>query len=201
MADENTENVEDQETPAEETVELVYLVEDGSRVIGANSYITLEDAIQYQTNQNRTDWLALSENEKKSYLIKATHYVDTLFTWRGQKKYGRKQTLNFPRIRLRDIDGYIVEGVPEEIKAAVCEAAFYAYKADLEESELFTTYDENGAIKRQRVEGAVEVEYFDSTETAVDYISKYASLNSILKGLYFEKNEHSSINARADWGY
>ena len=192
MSDE-LENTEENE----ENFEISFNIEDGSCVSEANSYISLEEANQYMTNKGRSNWLALSDDEKKVTLINGTQYVDNLFTWKGRRKF-EQQELSFPRVMIRDLDGFEIRGIPKRLKEAVCEAAFYGFESG---SELFTTYNENGAIKRQRVEGAVEVEFFDSTETAVDYISKYAALNSILKGLYEDKNAKSNINAVADWGW
>ena len=81
---------------------------------------------------------------------------------------------------------------------AVLEACWYGYS-----TELFTVRtDEAGALKkdRKKVEGAVEVEkeFFSASETEVDYISKYAALDSILRGLYIPKNR-KSVNAIACW--
>ena len=182
------------ETVSPQTLEVVFNVEDGTCVKNANSYISLEDAIQFMTNKGRSDWLALSSDEQKVTLIKGTQYVDNLYTWCGRRKF-ENQTLSFPRVRIRDYDGFEVKGIPSKLKEAVCEAAFYGYEAN---AELWATYNENGAVKRQRVEGAVEVEFFDSTETESKYISKYASLDSLLKGLYIPKGR-TSVCARAGW--
>lgn len=176
------------------------IVEDGNLVEGANSYVSLEEATAYQRRFNRQDWLGLSEDEKKASLIKATQYVDNQFTWKGRRKY-QTQELGFPRVMLLDLDGFEVTGIPARLKQAICEAAYYGYQTD-----LFQTYEsEQGIIKRnkERVEGAVEkeVEYFNSKETAVDYISKYAALNSLLRGFYIDRNSGKSVNCRALWSY
>lgn len=182
----------------ESVIELI--VEDGNLVEGANSYVSLEEATAYQRRFNRQDWLGLSEDEKKASLIKATQYVDNQFTWKGRRKY-QTQELGFPRVMLLDLDGFEVTGIPARLKQAICEAAYYGYQTD-----LFQTYEsEQGIIKRnkERVEGAVEkeVEYFNSKETAVDYISKYAALNSLLRGFYIDRNSGKSVNCRALWSY
>lgn len=186
------------EKESESVIELI--VEDGNLVEGANSYISLEEATAYQQRFNRQDWLNLSEDEKKASLIKATQYVDNLFTWKGRRKY-QAQELGFPRVMLFDLDGFEVKGIPARLKQAICEAAYYGYQTD-----LFQTYEsEQGIVKRnkERVEGAVEkeVEYFNSKETEVDYISKYAALNSLLRGLYIDKDSGKSVNCRALWSY
>lgn len=189
------------DTGDKEPVSVIELiVEDGNLVEGANSYVSLEEATAYQRRFNRQDWLDLSEDEKKASLIKATQYVDNQFTWKGRRKY-QTQELGFPRVMLLDLDGFEVTGIPARLKQAICEAAYYGYQTD-----LFQTYEsEQGIIKRnkERVEGAVEkeVEYFNSKETAVDYISKYAALNSLLRGFYIDRNSGKSVNCRALWSY
>lgn len=196
---EGTDTTEDINEPEEIDGDLIELiVEDGSCISGANSYITLEEADKYQFSRNHSEWMNLDEEQKKAALIRGTQYVDNLFTWKGRRKY-EAQELGFPRVKLLDLDGFEVRGIPKKVKDAVCEAAFYGYQ-----SELFSTYSsEGGAVKRdlKEVSGAVktEIEYFDSVE--IDYISKYASLNSILKGLYVEKNARTTVNSRADWGW
>lgn len=189
------------DTGDKEPVSVIELiVEDGNLVEGANSYVSLEEATAYQRRFNRQDWLGLSEDEKKASLIKATQYVDNQFTWKGRRKY-QTQELGFPRVMLLDLDGFEVTGIPARLKQAICEAAYYGYQTD-----LFQTYEsEQGIIKRnkERVEGAVEkeVEYFNSKETAVDYISKYAALNSLLRGFYIDRNSGKSVNCRVLWSY
>ena len=183
------------DTVSFQTLDVVFNVEDGTCVADANSYISVEDAIQFMTNRGHSSWLALSSAEKKVTLIKGTQYVDNLYTWKGRRKF-ENQKLSFPRVMIKDLDGFEVKGIPDKLKQAVCEAAFYGYEAN---TELWTTHNENGAVKRQKVDGAVEVEFFDSTETEVDYISKYASLDSLLKGLYIPKGSAASVCARAGW--
>jgi len=174
------------------TASVVLVVEDGSCVTGANTYISLEEAIEYQTKRNRTDWLELDESAQIATIIKGTQYVDNIYNWKGRRKFA-EQELNFPRVMLRDSDGFEVVGIPKRLKTAVMEAAYYGYLG-----ELFTTHDENGAIKRKKVD-VLEVEYFSSSESEIDYISKYAALDAILKGLYFPKDWKGSINTHVCW--
>lgn len=191
---------------ADETLTVTFNVEDGTCVSDANSYISLEEASQYQKNKNRSEWLALSDEEKMVSLIKATQYVDKLYTWKGVRKF-ESQVLSFPRVNVNRTDwlyleGFPVRDIPRQIKDAVCEASFYAYKAN---AELFTVHEAEGAgVKRDKkvVSGAVEkeIEYFSNSEVTVDYISKYAALDSMLRGLYFERDRHEVV-AKAHWGF
>lgn len=190
------------DTTSETTIKIIFNVEDGTNVSNANSYISLDDAIQFMANKGRTDWIALSDEEKKVTLIKGTQYVDNLYEWNGRRKF-EEQTLSFPRIPdfgrhlLLDADGYDYTGkIPRKLKEAVCEAAFYGFQAN---AELWSTIDnQSGIVKRQRVEGAVEVEFFNSSDSEVEYISKYASLDLLLKGLFRPKGKNC-VNARALW--
>lgn len=231
MASEN-ETTEDQTTPnegtdiedtpavdpitGEESVEEItvdLIVEDGSCVADANSFVTLEEAVKYQASHGRKEWLELTKAEQIASLIKGTQYVDNLFTWKGRRKY-ETQVLAFPRVprfpkpHLLDFDGFDYTGkIPQKIKDAVCEAAFYGYQA-----ELFTVYagEGGGAIKKERnkdnrrVEGAVqkeietEIEYFSNKEMEVDYVSKYAALNVLLRGYYVDTNV-KTVNHHAIW--
>ena len=177
------------------------VVETGDCVEGANSYVDLAFANQFMTNHGRKEWLALDEEVKKTTLIKATTYVDNLFTWKGLKS-SQEQALSFPRTNISDLDGFEVLGIPIKLKQAICEAAYYGFS-----EELFSTYDANGAVKkhtlRQKasvVEEEESTEYFSSAEIEVENISKYAALNSLLKGLYKSKSDRASVNASVRWG-
>lgn len=189
-----------------EELKITFVVEDGTCVPGANSYITLEEAGQYQRNKGREDWLALSDDEKLSSLIKGTQYVNDLYKWKGRRKF-ESQALAFPRVDprdfqgyVRDLDGFPVKGIPKKLKDAVCEAAFFGYKAT---EELFNVVREGtGNLKREKkvISGAVEkeVEYFDSGSSVTEYISKYAAIDSLLKGLYIDPKQ-KDVNHRACW--
>ena len=187
----------------EETPEFIVemIVETGDCIEGANSYVDLAFANQFMTNHGRKEWLALDEEIKKTTLIKATTYVDNLFTWKGLKSR-QEQALSFPRTNISDLDGFEVLGIPIKLKQAICEAAYYGFS-----EELFSTYDANGAVKkhtlRQKasvVEEEESTEYFSSAEIEVENISKYAALNSLLKGLYKSKSDRASVNASVRWG-
>lgn len=175
--------------------EIDIIVEDGSCVTGANCYVTLEEAVGHMQSMNRTDWLELSENEQKSSLIKAAQYIDRIFPWKGRRKY-EAQEMAFPRVMLRDLDGYEVKGIPKRLKTAVIEAAWYSFQ-----EELFTVEGgETGDVKKKRVEGAVEIEYFakkDSDED--DGASKYKILNKLLRDFYIPRRARGFVNTKCIW--
>lgn len=191
------------DSPSEDETELSVemYVENGEGIEDANSYVDLAFANQFMANMGRKEWLALEDDIKKISLVKATSYVDNLFTWKGTKAT-QQQALSFPRLNIVDLDGFEVVGIPTKLKQAVCEAAFYGFS-----EELFATYDTNGAVKKHSLRSKASVveeeesfEYFSSAEIEVENISKYAALNSLLKGLYKSKSDRSSVNASVMWG-
>ena len=192
-----------EETVTEEVVNLpdvTLIVEDGSGLPNANSYCDLDYALEYCTMKGYTSWQSLSENEQKVFIIRGTEFVDNFYNWRGIRGKG-SQSLSFPRIDLYDDDHYLINGIPDKLKKACLEAAFLNSTSGAD--TLFTTKDENGAIKRQKVD-SLEVEYFGQTQSesgsvSVDYTSIYDILNKLLKGLYKERGEGGSVCTKAIW--
>lgn len=173
-----------------EEKEVSLIVEDGSCVPNANSYVTLEYADAYMGNTGRKSWFGKTDDEKKAYLINATAYIDRTYSklgWKGIKKYHRNQALCFPRVELYDKDGFEVKDIPEELKKAVCEAGFIAIS-----NSLFSINSSTGDVKRKKAE-TLEVEYFSSSESSTDYISRFTVLDSLLSDFYKTKNSGNRV--------
>lgn len=173
-----------------EEKEVSLIVEDGSCVPDANSYVSLDFADDYMLNTGRTAWMTKTENERKSYLINATRYIDRTYSklgWKGQKKYHRRQSLCFPRVELYDKDGDEVTGIPKELMEAVCEAGFISTT-----TSLFDVKDSSGTVKRQKVD-VLEVEYYSESDSAGGYISRFTVLDSLLSDFYKKKGDGSRV--------
>lgn len=177
--------------------EVNLIVEDGSGISDSNSYCDLDFALEYCVNHGYTSWIDMTEDEQKVYLIKGTSFVDNFYEWKGYKRTS-VQSLEFPRNGLIDNNRTEILGIPNNLKKAVIEAAFINLSSEVD--NLFVSRDENGAIKRQKVD-ELEVEYFGESETAeaeAEYKTTYQVLNKLLKGLYKEK-EMSSVCTKAIW--
>lgn len=204
--EQTTESVTEEvvETAAETTEENIpsisLVVEDGTGLSDANSYCNLDYALEYCVMKGYSNWQTLSEDMQKVYLIRGTEFVDNFYNWKGRR--GRaSQSLSFPRIDLYDEDHYQIHGIPDKLKKACIEAAFL--NASSGSDTLFTTKDENGAVKRQKVD-SLEVEYFsnqqnETNQASVDYTTIYDILNKLLKGLYKTKDNTGSVCTRAVW--
>lgn len=197
---ETVEEVVTEEVVNDNLPDVNLIVEDGTGLPNANSYCDLDYALEYCTMKGYTSWQTLSETEQKVFIIRGTEFIDNFYNWRGRKGKG-SQALSFPRLDLYDDDQYLINGIPEKLKKACLEAAFLNSTSGAD--TLFTTKDENGAIKRQKVD-SLEVEYFsnqqnETNQNTVDYTTIYDILNKLLKGLYKEKGDGGSVCTRAIW--
>lgn len=177
--------------------EVNLIVEDGSGISDSNSYCDLDFALEYCVNHGYTSWVDMTEDEQKVYLIKGTSFVDNFYEWKGYKRTS-VQSLEFPRNGLIDNNRTEILGIPNNLKKAVIEAAFINLSSEVD--NLFVSRDENGAIKRQKVD-ELEVEYFgesEDSEVEAEYKTTYQVLNKLLKGLFKEK-EMSSVCTKAIW--
>ena len=181
---------------------ITLIVEDGTGIPNANSYCDLDYALEYCTMKGYTDWQNLSEDMQKVYIIRGTEFVDNFYNWRGVRRK-QSQSMAFPRDEIYDDDRYPVNGIPDKLKKACLEAAFLNVTAGT--STLFSKKDENGGIKKQKVD-TLEIEYFgnqqnqDATSSQIDYTSIYDILNKLLKGLYITKgNNHVCTRAIYGW--
>lgn len=183
--------------------EIKLSIEDGNGVSDANSYVTLPYFNSYCVSRGYSTVIEQSDYIKKAAIVKAMDYVDNLFDWKGRRKF-RDQPLKFPRIDIRDEDGFCCDSIiPEQLKKAVCEAAFYVF-------EQYTLYKQNGydAVpkKERKKADTVEIEneyysfsdYFGSNNK-IDYTSKYQALDTMLRGLYIQKGTSKPICRRVRW--
>lgn len=176
--------------PPEPTIDLI--VEDGSLVDNANSYVTLDEFNAYLFNIGKA--VTMTDEQKKASLIRARNYLDNIYNWKGRKKFRGRQNTAFPRVEICDIDGYDISGtIPTAVKYAQCEAAIYGAN-----KELFVKYNSNGSVKRQKVDDAVEIEFFGNSDKRAEFTTTYEALDMMLKGLYIPKTSNR-ISHKVRW--
>lgn len=102
---------------------MTLTVEDGTGLAAADSYISLTDATTYATAMG-LDWSG-DDASKESALRRAAKWLDGRYGayFPGTRTQGRSQALQWPRRDAYDRDGNLIEGVPQEIKDAVMQAA------------------------------------------------------------------------------
>lgn len=108
------------------SIELI--IEDGSIVENANSYIDMDFADSFHNTHGNENWLNIeSEIDKKRRLIRAAFYIDNKYKSRFKgTKTSVDQYLEWPRINVI-IDDFQFENnkIPLLLKQAQAEAANY----------------------------------------------------------------------------
>src|SRR3990167_1017081 len=108
---------------------MALVVEDGTGLANANSYISVADADTYFADRNNTDWDNVEE--KEAALILATDYMVSMYRlrWKGYKVL-TTQALDWPRYEVDKPDSnyacrafYESNEIPIEIKRACAELA------------------------------------------------------------------------------
>lgn len=133
---------------------MTIIVEDGSVVAGANSYITLE---QYRTWANQRGFVSEeSDAVLKRHILRAMDYFEQLL-FIGNKA-NENQPLQWPRTEAL-IDGYYADAteIPSQVKRALYEAV----KVEADGNSQLLTQDRR--TSRERI-GDIEVVYADNSE-------------------------------------
>lgn len=155
-----------------------FVVEDGTIVAGANSYVDLAEANAYYTQHLYPNgWATATDAQKQASLVMATRMLNRSVVWKGAP-INHYQPLQWPRqgviihymldLSANPILGYenttypsyiIVEPniVPQAVKDAVCEYARYLLASDRDVDK------DQAYIKSEQV-GPMKVEY-DWTST------------------------------------
>ena len=139
---------------------MSFIVEDGSGVAGANSYLSVAGADVYWEERDGADWAAATVPAKEAALIAASQYLDASYCWKGRKG-SATQGLAWPRSGAVDGEGIAISGdsLPGALTAATAELVPEALEAPLLPSRA-----RGGALKREMVKVDVieeEREYFE----------------------------------------
>ena len=145
---------------------MTIIVEDGSGVAGANSYVSLQDLIEYAASRGET--LPDDETAQTALLFQGVDYLQYTFGWKGEKTYPDAE-LEWPRTGIK---GIAPDSIPRVVQVAQMKLAILAYTED-----LFPT--SSASTTREKVD-VIEVEYSDTGTTG-----RFSSptINSMLRGL------------------
>lgn len=117
---------------------MTLIVETGSGLINADSYVSLADANTYTgATFFSGKWSTQTDTDKEKLLRTATAYLDSFYDYKGVKVFP-SASLRWPRSQVLDRDGNEVSSlsVPVAVKNAVIEMAIYLVENNLlQESE------------------------------------------------------------------
>lgn len=109
-----------------------FVVEDGTGLPNANSYVSLEEADDILiTNIHNASWNALTDTQKEHLLAWATSLLDAKADWNGQKSYP-SSALRWPRKYVVDRDNVPIPAniIPLQLKQATAQYARFLVDAD-----------------------------------------------------------------------
>lgn len=140
-----------------------FVVEDGTIVDDASSYISMDDADDYlSVKPNSTAWADVEESTRESYLMWATRLLDQRAFFVGSKT-DEDSALRWPRQGVIDRDGLLLasDEIPKGIKDATVEIAYHLFSQSVDPSAPPSTSAAASGIKKI-VAAEVSIEYQDA---------------------------------------
>ena len=150
---------------------MALVIEDGSVVTGANSYVTLAEFKAWADSRDIS--YNADDNVLEAQILRAMDYIERLY-FIGNKA-NENQPLQWPRTEAL-IDGYYADAteIPKEVKIAVYEATVVK-AAGYSELEV-----QSRKTLRERV-GDIEVQYADNSENRTITPALQYALNRIVQ--------------------
>jgi hypothetical protein len=110
-----------------------FVVEDGTGLTTANSYVSVSEANDYliQNNYIYPTWDNLDNGDKQKLLSWASRYLDQKARWNGEKTV-EDSGLRWPRTGVEDVDGNPIEEdeIPYQLRQATIEMTRYLMDGD-----------------------------------------------------------------------
>ncbi len=134
-----------------------FVVEDGTGLSNANSYLSVAEADTYHENHSGSSaWCSANQANKEKALRLATQYLDVQYCnrWKGYRA-NEGQALTWPRTYAYDDDGYSYDSneIPQRLKNACAELALRVIQGDT----LLDDISKPGTIKSKSVKvGPIE---------------------------------------------
>lgn len=160
----------------------VLVVEDGTGLSTANTYLSEADADAYHTlYTGSTDWSGALTAAKERALVLATQHLDAKYhgRWLGQRA-NDTQALDWPRSNAEDSDGYAIddESLPQKLKNACAELALRVVLGD----SLFAPLTDPGQVVAESITvGPISESKTYAGPKPQDY--QYPQVDALLRGL------------------
>lgn len=161
---------------------MALIVEDGSGLANAESYVSVAGAEAYATARGLA-FSASPADPAEQALRRATQWLDAVFlaSFPGQRTNGRSQALQWPRVGAHDSEGEAIasDEIPVEIVHATIEAAVRELKSPGSLSPDVTP----GKIKKSAKVGDIAVEYAIGSGSAQEQRPIVSVIDDILGSL------------------
>ena len=153
---------------------MAVTIEDGSQVDGSNSYVTRAEYIAYALTLSIT---IADTSTADDQLIASAIFIDSQEPQLKGYRVNRDQSMAYPRNGLY-LDGFVwaSDEIPTQTKYAQLNLAL-DINADI---DIYNPDDVDSVVKREKIEGAVEVEY---AVTEKGTVTKQSLSNSYMNTL------------------
>lgn len=119
---------------------MTLIVEDNTGLENADSYISVDDAIEYFEKYGGGDSFNVDVSRQEQALRNGTKIVDSLIRWNWEK-LNEDQALEFPRKKGDDVGQITTVEIPTVIKQSVCDIAELWMNDDLQmEPKIYERY-------------------------------------------------------------
>ena len=158
------------------------VVEDGTGLASANSYISLADANTYfEARRNPATWTEADDAAREQALRVGTDYLDAKYgdMWVGIRNT-KTQALDWPRALAYDLDGYPIETdeVPKRLKHATAEMAL-RYLTAPDELLPDVAQDDQGIASESNTVGPISQSI--SYQGGKAYSKRFTTVERLLK--------------------
>lgn len=165
---------------------MALIVEDGSGVVGAESYNSVAELDEYHLKMGNDDWPQPPETgddpnlaKKEAMARRSTVFLDARYgTLAGGIKTNPDQGLLFPRTGFITALGIEIgpNEIPKEYKNAQAEAALYAYTG----LSFYTNVTGGQQLKRKKID-VLEKEWFENSQ---DTDPEFGWLDLLMQNLF-----------------
>lgn len=162
---------------------MAFIVEDGSVVAGANSYATLEYALSYFADRNRSSEFAGTEDQQRGWLVDATSYIDMRWSTRfASTPFAASQSLAFPRALSSG-----AAWMPDQLLRATCEYAARAKRGPLAPDP---TVDASGhsVVMTGRKVGPIERTFAVAAGSKITTFRSYPAADALIAPLLLARS-------------
>jgi hypothetical protein len=136
---------------------MTLIIEDGTGVTGADSYVTLDEFKEY-ADAHGLDYESFDDDELEQAIRRGTRFIDGNYAsqWLGRRTHGRDQRLAWPRTGVIDGDGDAipVDEIPWEVKYASIESS---HRELTDPGSLLPDYGESAVV--EETVGPITVKY------------------------------------------
>ena len=154
---------------------LTLIVEDGTGVQNANTYLTVAEAETILDNLGYSFDAALSEDQKEQFLIRSASYLESFWNQYQGNKNSCDQGLQWPRYGACIYNCAVANDVvPDQIKQAQALGTYYESN-----SQSLQPITSGQTVKMKEIAGAVKKEYFDNG--SVDGVTQFRDIQNLLK--------------------